>query len=99
MLSLRDARRCRARFPPLKRRAGLVPSLRDGCGTEAEGNSPQLPGGSGGGGATRTLDLGIMRPSLCQLSYAATWGTGGKPSFYPTRRAAVSYESAPLFPS
>ena len=25
----------------------------------------------GGGGATRTHDLGIMRPSLCRLSYAA----------------------------
>ena len=32
---------------------------------------PQVIEEVGGGGATRTHDLGIMRPSLCRLSYAA----------------------------
>jgi hypothetical protein len=29
----------------------------------------------GGGGWIRTTDIGLMRPPLCQLSYAATGGT------------------------
>jgi hypothetical protein len=32
----------------------------------------------GGGGATRTPDLGIMRPSLCRLSYTAIWSKCSK---------------------
>ena len=74
MLSLRDARRCRALFPPLKRRAGLVPSLRDGrqrtrrkakrakvTSRTGNGHGPLcVRQGDGGGGATRTLDLKII---------------------------------------
>ena len=32
----------------------------------------------GGGGATRTPDLGIMRPSLYRLSYTAIWSKCSK---------------------
>ena len=42
--------------------------------TKPYGDEPDWPQGIeevGGGGATRTHDLGIMRPSLCRLSYAA----------------------------
>ncbi len=31
----------------------------------------------GGGGWIRTSDIGLMRPPLCQLSYAATEGEQG----------------------